>query len=376
MTSISDVPPPPARQRVAIAGLALLAATFLAGCKAEQPKAARQDTAVRLVTAHYAPYAPMISLTGEVRARTSSDLSFKVGGRIIERTVNVGDHVAKGQVLARLDPTQQQADAAAAEATLAAAEAQARQSAATFQRQKALLDKGFTTRSDFDRAQQQSQTADNAVESARAALEIARNALGDTDLKADEAGTITARNADIGEVVPAARTIFTLAVEGPRDAIFNVDEALLLGKFESPVVDLQMVGNPAIRAKGRFREAAPSINPQTGTIRVKFGIEFPSKEIEAAMTLGALVIGSNRFEPQIAVSLPATAIAGIDGKPAVWVVDPTANTVMLKPVEILAYETSAIKVRSGLSEGDRVVVEGGKFLVSGQKVSELKGAGA
>lgn len=93
-----------------------------------------------------------ITLTGEVQVRFHADLSFRVSGRVIARLVDVGTHVNAGDILARIDPAEQQADLDAA--TAAVAEEQLRVARATFERQEALIAKGFTTRPLFNRAQE------------------------------------------------------------------------------------------------------------------------------------------------------------------------------------------------------------------------------
>jgi len=94
---------------------------------------------VRTETVAMADYAPRTSLTGVIAARTLNNLSFRVGGRVAERLVDVGQHVDKGAVLARIDPQEQQSDLRSAQADLDAAQAQLTQSAAAFERQKTLL---------------------------------------------------------------------------------------------------------------------------------------------------------------------------------------------------------------------------------------------
>ena len=106
----------------------------------------------------------VLTLTGEVQARFSADLSFRLSGRVLERLVDVGAHVNAGDVLARLDPAEQQADFDAATAGLAAAEAQLRVAQATFDRQSSLLSSGFTTRVAHDQAQEQLRTAQGSLE--------------------------------------------------------------------------------------------------------------------------------------------------------------------------------------------------------------------
>src|SRR6266403_2655459 len=146
-----------------------------------------------------------MTLTGEVQARFSADLSFRVSGRVLARLVDVGAHVNAGDLLARLDPAEQQADFDAATAGVAAAVAQLRVAQATFDRQNSLLSSGFTTRVAYDRAQEQLRTAQSTLESAKAELGRTREGLGDTELHARAPGVITVRSLEVGQVVQAAQ---------------------------------------------------------------------------------------------------------------------------------------------------------------------------
>ena len=173
------------------------------------------------------------TLTGEVQARFRADLSFRVSGRVLERLVDVGAHVNAGDLLGRLDPAEQQADFDAATAAVTAAEALLRVAQATFDRQNKLLSSGFTTRVAYDQAQEQLRTAQSTLESAKAELGRAREALGDTELHARAAGVITARSLEVGQIVQAAQSVYTLAQDGERDAIFDVPEVDVLGRCGS-----------------------------------------------------------------------------------------------------------------------------------------------
>src|SRR3974390_1794954 len=129
-----------------------------------------------------------LTLTGEVQARFRADLSFRVSGRVVARLVDVGAHVNAGDVLARLDPAEQKAELDSGTAGLAAAESQLRVAKATFDRQSYLLSSGFTTRATYDQAQEQLRAAQSTLESAKAQLGTAREALADTELHARAPG--------------------------------------------------------------------------------------------------------------------------------------------------------------------------------------------
>lgn len=332
---------------------------------ADEPSGAgSRPVAVRVTTALQEPHSETLVLTGEVRARASSQLSFRVSGRIAERFVDIGDHVKAGDLLARLDPSQQQADVANAEAALAAAEAGARQAASAFDRQKTLLDKGFTTQSAFDAAMKAVRTTAGTVESARAVLDIARANLAYTELRADTDGAITARTADAGEIAAAARPIFVVAADGPRDAVFDVSEQLFLSITELPDITVGLVKDPSVTAPGRVREISPTVETRTGTVRVKVDIGSPP----AAMSLGAPVTGRIKGREAPAVLLPARALAEKNGEAAVWVITASGTSAELRPIGIAAFTTIGIVIESGIADGDRVVIDGGKLLRPGAAV--------
>jgi RND family efflux transporter MFP subunit len=306
-----------------------------------------------------------LTLTGEVQARFRADLSFRVSGRVLARLVDVGAHVHAGDLLARLDPAEQQADFDAATASVAAAEAQLRVAQATFDRQNQLLSSGFTTRVAYDQAQEQLRTAQSTLESAKAELGRTREALGDTELHARAAGVITARSLEVGQVVQAAQSVFTLAQDGERDAVFDVPESMFFGDVEHGRVSLTLVSDSDVTATGYLREISPAVDPKSSTVRVKVAIQNPP----AAMTLGSAIAGTAGMKPVAEITVPWTALTATGSKPAVWIVDPRTRTASLKQVTVGAYEAGAVLIKDGLEAGDRVVVDGGKLLSSGQPVT-------
>ena len=306
-----------------------------------------------------------LTLTGEVQARFRADLSFRVSGRVVARLVDVGAHVNAGDVLARLDPAEQQAELDAATAGLAAAESQLRVAQATFDRQSYLLSSGFTTRAVYDQAQEQLRAAQSTLESAKAQLGTAREALADTELHARAAGVITARNLEVGQVVQAAQAVYTLAQDGERDAVFDVPESIFFGDVEHDRVSLTLVSSPDTTAVGYAREVSPAVDPKSSTVRVKVAIQNPP----AAMTLGSAISGTAGTKAKTEIIVPWTALTATGPKPAVWLVDPSTKTASLRPVTIGAYEAGAVLIKEGLKAGDRVVVDGGKLLSAGQPVT-------
>ncbi|PSH62126.1 efflux RND transporter periplasmic adaptor subunit [Phyllobacterium sophorae] len=345
--------------------LSLLALLLVSGCQPDKAAAPRPPTPVEAVKVVFSDYLQTVSVSGEIRARVDSDLSFRVSGKVVERLVDVGDHVAAGDVLARIDPKQQQADLAAAEASVRSAEAQLRQTTAAFNRQKALLAQGFTTRSAYDGAEEAQRTAQGSLDAARAQLDTARDTVSYAELKADAPGIVTARNIEVGQVVQVASTAFTVAVDGPRDAVFNVYEGLVTNNLGAPQVQIALLDAPSITSEGTIREVSPTVDGASGTVRVKVTVQNPRPE----MTLGSVVVGTAKLPAVNAAILPSSVLTSDNGRPAVWVIDPQTHAVSLREVNVAAYESMHVVFRGGLKAGEQVVTSGGTRLRPSQVVA-------
>jgi RND family efflux transporter MFP subunit len=279
--------------------------------------------------------------------------------------VDVGAHVNAGDVLARIDPTEQQADLEGSKAAVFSAEAQLRVATATFERQKSLMASGFTTRVAFDQAQEGLRTAEGALEAAKAQLGTSTDALTYTELRASAAGTITARNIEVGQVAQSAQSAYTLAEDGGRDAVFDVYESIFLRPMDGDTITLTLLSDPSVTALARVREVSPTVDPKNATVRVKMAIQ----DTPPAMTLGSALSGEGRTKPVDRIVLPWGALTADANGAAVWVIDPKTGAVSLRSIVIETYETNSFVVSNGLAVGERVVTDGGKLLRPAQVVT-------
>lgn len=341
---------------------------LLVGIMAAMPTAVRAEGTtdlipVRTITPRVIETSPDIALSGQIQARVQSNISFRLNGKVVERRVDTGDHVTKGQVLAVLDPVEQKADVDNAKAALNSAEALLQQANTTFERQKTLLNSGYTTRASFDSAEASLKTNQALVDSARASLGTTTEQLSYTDLKANSDGIVVSRSVEVGEVVQTGETVFVVAEDGPRDAVFNIFESLLTRPPKNNSVDVVLQSDPSVHASGEVREVSPTIDPATSTVKVKIGLT----STPPAMTLGAAVIGRARWDETPAIVLPWSALFEWQGKPAVWLVD-DKGLVSPKIVSVARFATGTFTVSEGLDGSERVVTAGIQFLFPGQKV--------
>lgn len=361
-----------ARPGLRAACLVLGAMALLAACDEAAPPAPPELRPVRVVTVEPRTGGDVVTLTGTIEAETLASLAFRIDGRMVERLVNIGDRVAPDQVVARLDPTNEENNLRAARADLTAARARLTEARNNYWRQRELLQTGFTTRVRYDEATRTLQAADSAVDAAQARVGLAETRLGYTELRADAGGTVTGRGAEPGEVVQPGRMIVQVAREDGRDAVFDVPPSLKDRAPENPSVLVALTMDPRVQAQGRVREVSPQADPVTGTFRVRVGLIEPPP----ALRLGSTVTGRMEIGGGAAIEIPASALTRAEGQPAVWVVDPRAETVSLRPVEVARFDPARVLVSQGLERGEIVVTAGVQALRPGQRVRLLGAATA
>jgi RND family efflux transporter MFP subunit len=348
-----------------MAAVTLLAAV-LASCGSEQAPP-QEGRPVGVVTVEAGQFSDDIRFSGEIQAKKDVGLAFRIGGRVLERPVNVGDRVKAGQVIARLEPTLERNALTAATAALEAARGEVTTARNTFERQERLMGQGFTTRPRYDQARRALETAQAALENAEAQLELARDRLGFTELRSDVAGVVTARRAEPGEVVQPGQIVAQIARDDSRDAVFNVPAAVLDPRFVDARIRVVLADAPTVASYGSVREVAPQADPVTRTFEVRVGLQDPPE----AMRLGSTVVGTIELTTAAIVSIPASALTQQGQSPAVWVVDPAKSTVSLRDIDVLRFDAGKVILSQGLAPGETVVSAGIQALHPGQRVRPL-----
>lgn len=350
--------------------MALGAVLVLAGC--DSPASTQPETRpVRTVKVDLRPIEDDRSAVGEVKPRYESDLGFRVSGKLASRAVDIGAIVKKDDVLARLDDTDYRNKLKSAETDVAAAQAVLVEAKAAEERQRQLMEKGATTRANYDVAVKNLRSAVAKLEASRIALALAKDQLGYTELKAEFDGIVTATGAEPGQIISVGQLIVRLAKPGDKDAVFNIAETAFRTKPDKPPeIIVSLLSNPGIVADGVVREVSPIADPTTRTFQAKVTLLNPPE----LMRFGSSVVGRLKGATAPVVVLPGSALFDQGGKPAVWVVDPNTSTAVLKPVVVNRYEVDRIIIGDGLAKGDIVITAGVNRLRQNQKVRLLDGA--
>jgi RND family efflux transporter MFP subunit len=339
----------------------------LAACQRETEAAAPVPRPVRTISVEKREAGEPLRFTGRIEAEDEVSVAFRISGRLLETNGKLGDRVKAGQLMARLESQNELNALRQAQAGLAAAQGQLTQARNHFERQQTLLAQGWTTRANYDVATQAQQTAQSQVDAAEAQLHTAHDLVSFTELKADAPGVITATGPSAGEVVQAGQMIARLARKDGRDAVFDVPAQLIRSAPSDPQITVSLTDDPAVTAQGRIREVAAQANPVTRTFEVKVGLTDPPP----AMRLGATVIGRLETNAGPIIDIPATALTRINQQPAVWIVDPSTNTVSIRNVDVLRFDQARVVVSQGLDTGEIVVTAGVQALHPGQKIRLL-----
>jgi RND family efflux transporter MFP subunit len=299
--------------------------------------------------------------TGIIGARVQSNLGFRVPGKIVERLVNVGQPVKAGQPVMRIDETDLRLALTAKRNAVIAARASAVQTQADEQRYGKLVGDGWVSRQRYEQAKAASDAAQAQLAAAEADARVAENEAGYSVLVADADGTVVETLGEPGQVVSAGQTVARLAQAGPREAVVALPETIrpVIGS----VAKASLYGD-AQRYTAHLRQLSDSADPQTRTYEARYVLDGAA----AAAPLGATVtirLASQPSLPQVQVPLGAVLDDGV--KTGVWVLDASTSTVHFRAV-MLVRISSETAVISGVNVDDRVVSLGAHLLREGARV--------
>jgi membrane fusion protein, multidrug efflux system len=348
-------------RRLAVLGIAALAT----GCKGEAAVEEEVVRPVKVAVVAAVPSGPTLTYSGAVRPRIESAIGFRVGGKIVERAVDVGDRVEAGQLIARLDDT----DLKLAEnsATAAVASARTRRDVArdNLERAKPLLAKQYISQAAYDVRRNEFDAAASALDSAEAQLRQSINAVSYATLQVDKAGIVTAVTGEPGQVVSPGQAVISLAEAGATEIAIAVPEQDAGRIAVGQRATITLWAGPRAGTEGRIREIAGQADAASRTYAVRLAVSDPPPGMRLGMTATVAI----RIEEGTAAMLvPLTALAEADGAPVVFVVDADTKRVRRTHITVAGTADEGVRVAGGLAVGDMVVTAGVQFLRDGMRV--------
>lgn len=184
-------------------------------------------------------------------------------------------------------------------------------------------------------------------------------------LRATQNGVIARRMLEVGQMVAAGRTVFTMATDGEREVLIHLPEQAFERFKIGQQVSIEWWSQPNRRFTGQIREMSPSADAQSRTFAAR--VMFTEIIVPAELGQSARVfIVQNGAMPW---TVPLSALSAEKNQPFVWVIDPKDSTLKRTPVHIGAYGEKQVSVLKGLQTSDWVVVAGVQVLREGQKVT-------
>jgi membrane fusion protein, multidrug efflux system len=341
---------------------------LLAACHTH-PAATTPPVAVVTYTIHVAEDPDPARYPAEVAPRYSNPLSFRVPGKVIERRVRLGDHVTAGEVLAQLDPADQQRQVTSARAALAAASHRLRYASEQLDRDQKQFAHQLIAANQWEQTEDAHAAALAARDQAAAELTVAENALRYHTLTADHDGFITAESVDTGQVVSAGQPVYQLAWSGAVDVV--IDAAARDANHVSIGQPARVV-LPSLDTSGldaRVREIAPAADPQSRTFRIKLTLNDPAASVRLGTIGEATLLPAAGSAPSSDIEIPQTALFHQGTQPAVWVLEGAKPHLALRPVTVASYRDRSVILTGGVRDGERIVAAGVHTVFAGERVT-------
>jgi RND family efflux transporter MFP subunit len=302
------------------------------------------------------------SFTGIVAARVQSDLGFRVPGKVLERLIDTGQPVRRGQALMRIDPRDLGLALRAHEEAVAAANARVRQTSQEESRYRELVARGAVSKSAYDKVRMDAESARADLNAAQAQADVARNQTSYAVLFADADGVVVEALAEPGQVVAAGQVVVRVAHAGPREAIVELPETL------RPAIG--SIGRATLYGSGltgsaQLRQLSDAANRQTRTFEARYVLADPLADAPLGSTIS---IQLANVEPHPALQVPIGAIFDAGNGAGVWLVEGETPRVTWRAVEIVRLGDEAALVVGNVKAGDRVVALGAHLLHEGEQV--------
>jgi RND family efflux transporter MFP subunit len=302
------------------------------------------------------------SFTGIVAARVQSDLGFRVPGKVLERLIDTGQPVRRGQALMRIDPRDLGLALRAHEEAVAAANARVRQTSQEESRYRELVARGAVSKSAYDKVRMDAESARADLNAAQAQADVARNQTSYAVLFADADGVVVEALAEPGQVVAAGQVVVRVAHAGPREAIVELPETL------RPAIG--SIGRATLYGSGltgsaQLRQLSDAANRQTRTFEARYVLADPLADAPLGSTIS---IQLANVEPHPALQVPIGAIFDAGNGAGVWLVEGETPRVTWRAVQIVRLGDEAALVVGNVKAGDRVVALGAHLLHEGEQV--------
>ncbi len=337
----------------------------LLACSDQTPPDPRTDAPLVRITTIQSATATSRAFTGIVAARVQSDLGFRVSGKVLQRLVDTGQTVKRGQVLLRLDPIDLQLAAHAQREAVTAARARAQQASDDEARYRALRGTGAVSASAYDQYKAAADAARAQLSAAEAQAKVAGNATRYAELLADADGIVMETLAEPGQVVSAGQAVVRLAHAGPREALVQLPETLRPAVGSS--AEAKLFGRQDVSVATRLRQLSDVADRQTRTFEARYVLEGELSDAPLGTTITVQISDPQTASPST-VQLPIAALYDAGNGPGIWMIRGEPAEVAWTPVNVQSLDDESARISGAIKPGDQIVALGAHLLRDGQAV--------
>jgi len=346
---------------------ALFGAAAPAACKGPSTNSAgvaREEPAIQVQTeaAQSIEVPRTLRLTGTLRGDRETDLAANANGRVLATSVERGEQIKPGQVLAKLDTRAAALSAADARAQVDSIRAQEEQAKIECDRYEQLKARGAITDLEYQQKVTQCRTLPLNVQAASARAALAAQNVGDGVIRAPFAGVVTERFVEVGQFVRQDSRVVTIVSADPLRLQITVPESQVANVKEGADVSFTVAAYPGKRFSGKVRFVSGALRATTRDLIAEAIVPNPERQLIPGMFADVeLVVGSQKLP-----SVPARALREQDEQARVFVV--AAGKVEERVVALGAKVGDRVAIAKGVAEGEQVVVSDLSALSNGRKV--------
>ncbi|EEA04090.1 efflux transporter, RND family, MFP subunit [Burkholderia sp. H160] len=353
------------RRRLATSTVVCALPFVLAACGGKTPSDPRTEAPVVRIAIVEGSTLGARSFTGTVAARVQSDLGFRVSGKVLERLVNAGQTVKRGQPLMRIDPVDLKLAAQAQQEAVAAARARAQQTAEDEARYRDLRGTGAISASAYDQVKAAADAAKAQLSATEAQADVAHNASRYTELVADGDGVVMETLAEPGQVVNAGQTVVRLAHAGRREAVIQLPETLR--PTVGSVAQATLFGKEGVTVPAELRQLSDAADPLTRTFEARYVLEGELADAPLGATV-TVQIPDAHASVQGALQVPLGSLFDAGKGPGVWVISGDPQRVSWRPVTVRRLDDDEARVTGQIQQGEKIVALGAHLLHEGDRV--------
>ena len=353
------------RRRLVFSAAISVLSFALAACGEKAQSDPRTEAPLVRAATIEAAVAASRTFTGTVAARVQSDLGFRVSGKVLERLVDTGQTVKRGQALMRIDSVDLKLAAQAQQEAVAVARARALQTAEEEARYRDLRGTGAISASAYDQVKAAADTAKAQLNAAEAQAEVARNASRYTELVADADGVVMETLVEPGQVVNAGQVVVRIAHAGRREAVIQLPETLR--PAVGSVGQATLFGNEGLAVTAKLRQLSEAADRLTRTFEARYVLEGELSNAPLGATVTIQIPDPHAAAPG-GLWVPIASLFDAGKGPGVWVIEGVPTKVSWRAVAVQHLGDDGAHIAAQLKQGDRIVALGTHLLREGEQV--------